>query len=92
MTKNDFVKTIASEMEISNVKANECLNIILETITKALSKGDSIPFVGFGTFSVKKRAARNGRNPQTGETIKIAARKVPHFSAGKKLKEKVNKK
>jgi len=92
MTKNDFVKTIASEMETSITKANECLNIILENITKALSKGDSIPFVGFGTFSVKKRAARKGRNPQTGEEIKIPARKVVHFSIGKNLKEKINKK
>lgn len=92
MTKEEFIKTIASKLEVPNTKANECLNVILETITKALSKGDSIPFVGFGTFSVKKRAAREGRNPQTGAKIKIAARKVAHFSVGKKLKEAINKK
>lgn len=92
MTKDEFIKTVASKLDVPNTQANECLNVMLETITKALSKGDNIQFVGFGTFSVKKRAAREGRNPQTGAKIKIAARKVVHFSVGKKLKEAVNKK
>jgi DNA-binding protein HU-beta len=92
MTKNNFVKTIASKLDLSNAKAGDCLNAVLETLTKLLSKGESISFTGFGTFSVKKRAARKGRNPQTGEEIKISARKVAHFSAGKNLKDAINKK
>jgi DNA-binding protein HU-beta len=92
MTKNDFVKTIASKLSLSNAKAGECLDVIIGNLTKLLSKGDSISFTGFGTFSVKKRAARKGRNPKTGEEIKISARKVAHFSAGKGLKDLLNKK
>jgi DNA-binding protein HU-beta len=92
MTKAEFVKEIASKLDVSNVKAGECLDVVIETITKSLSKGDNITFVGFGTFSVKKRAARKGRNPQTGAEIKIPAHKVAHFAVGKNLKEIINKK
>ena len=92
MTKDEFVKAVASKMDVPNTKANECLGVMLEIITKTLSKGDTISFTGFGKFSVKKRAARRGRNPKTGEAIKISARKVVHFSVGKNLKEKINKK
>ena len=92
MTKTEFIKTVAAELNVPNTKAQACLETILETITKTLSKGDNIAFTGFGTFSVKKRAARTGRNPQTGAEIKIAARKVAHFAAGANLKKSVNKK
>ena len=67
------------------------LSLVLETITKTLAKGDEVVFVGFGSFKVKKRSARTGRNPKTGAVLKIPARKVPHFSAGKKLKEAISK-
>jgi DNA-binding protein HU-beta len=80
-----------AKTDLSKSKANEYFNVVLEITTKVLSKGDTVPFTGFGTFSVKKRVARKGRNPQTGEAIKIAARKVVHFSTGKKLKDAVNK-
>jgi len=92
MNKEQFIQAISSKTDLSNSKAAEYLKVVLETITKALAKGEGIAFIGFGTFSVKKRAARKGRNPKTGEPLKIAARKVAHFSAGKKLKEAVNKK
>jgi DNA-binding protein HU-beta len=70
-------------------EAEAALNTILETITKALKKGDKVTLIGFGTFSVTKRAARKGRNPQTGKEMKIAARKVPKFTPGKGLKTAV---
>ena len=92
MTKTEFIKTVAAKLDVPNTKAQACLETILETITKTLAKGDNIAFTGFGTFSVKKRAARIGRNPQTGAELKIAARKVAHFSAGSNLKKSVNKK
>lgn len=92
MNKEEFIQAIIAKTDLSKSKAVEYLNVVLETATKVLSKGDTIQFTGFGTFSVKKRAARKGRNPQTGETIKISARKVIHFSTGKKLKDAVNKK
>jgi DNA-binding protein HU-beta len=92
MTKSEFIKSVASKLNVPNTKASECLDALLETISKTLTKGDSISFVGFGKFSVKKRAAHMGRNPKTGEALKITARKIAHFSAGKNLKTAVNKK
>ena len=71
--------------------ASEALTCVLDTITGALKKGDSVTLVGFGTFKVSKRAARTGRNPQNGKPLKIKAKKVPKFTAGKKLKEAVTK-
>ena len=91
MTKAELIKEIASRCKVSQVIAEQMFSTTLGSITKALSKGDKVAFVGFGTFSVKKRAARMGRNPKTGAALTIPARKTPHFSAGKTLKEKVNK-
>ena len=91
MNKSDLVDAIAKSAEISKAAAARALDATVESITKALKKGDSVSLVGFGTFKVGKRAARNGRNPRTGATIKIKAAKVPKFSAGKGLKDAVNK-
>ena len=90
MNKSDLVDAIAKSAEISKAAAGRALDATVETIKKALKKGDTVSLVGFGTFKVGKRAARNGRNPRTGETIKIKAAKVPKFSAGKGLKDAVN--
>jgi DNA-binding protein HU-beta len=92
MQKSDLIEKISDEAGISKAAAYRALNSLLTSITKALKKGDRISLVGFGTFSVSKRTARMGRNPQTGEAIKIKAAKVPKFSAGKTLKEAVKKK
>jgi len=92
MNKKELVRNLAKKFELPINKTDSIISATLETITKALSKGEDAAFVGFGTFSVKKRAARVGRNPQTGETIKISARKVVRFSVGKALKNAVNKK
>lgn len=89
MTKGDLVKALAKKTKCSKVCANDCLNTILDEVTKSLAKGKSVAFTGFGTFSVVKRKARIGRNPQTGATIKIPARIVPKFKAGKRLKKAV---
>jgi DNA-binding protein HU-beta len=91
VNKSDLVDAIAKSAEISKAAAARALDSTVESITKALKKGDSVSLVGFGTFKVGKRAARNGRNPRTGATIKIKAAKVPKFSAGKGLKDAVNK-
>ena len=90
MNKSDLVDAIAKSADISKAAAARALDATVDSIKKALKKGDSVSLVGFGTFKVGKRAARNGRNPRTGETIKIKAAKVPKFSAGKGLKDAVN--
>ena len=90
MNKSDLVDSIAKSADISKAAAARALDATVDTIKKALKKGDTVSLVGFGTFKVGKRAARNGRNPRTGETIKIKAAKVPKFSAGKGLKDAVN--
>ncbi|MBI5626383.1 MAG: HU family DNA-binding protein, partial [Nitrosomonadales bacterium] len=87
MNKSDLVDAIAKSAEISKAAAGRALDATVDTIKKALKKGDTVSLVGFGTFKVGKRAARNGRNPRTGATIKIKAAKVPKFSAGKGLKD-----
>jgi DNA-binding protein HU-beta len=89
MNKGELVSAIAGDAGISKSAAEKALNSFTNNITKALKKGDGVALVGFGSFSVQKRAARNGRNPQTGEAIKIKARKVVKFAAGKGLKETV---
>ena len=91
MNKQELIDAVAKAADISKAAAARAVNATTEAITKSLKKGDSVTVVGFGTFKVSKRAARNGRNPQTGATIKIAAKKAPSFSAGKTLKEAVNK-
>lgn len=90
MNKSELIDAIAAAADISKADAGRALDATLEAVTGALKKGDSVSLVGFGTFSVKQRAEREGRNPQTGETIKIAAATVPGFKAGKALKDAVN--
>jgi DNA-binding protein HU-beta len=90
MTKAELVAKIADEAKLSKAAAEKALNAFINNVTKALKKGDKITLTGFGTFSVTKRKARKGRNPQTGEVIKIKAAKVPKFSAGKGLKTTVS--
>jgi len=89
MNKSDLVESMAEAAEISKASAEKGLNGMLDAIAKAMKKGDKVTLVGFGTFSVVKRAARQGRNPQTGKMIKIAAKKVAKFKAGSKLAETV---
>jgi len=90
VNKSELIDAIASEADISKASAGRALDSMLSTITGTLSNGDSVSLVGFGTFSVKQRAARAGRNPQTGATIQIKAATVPGFKAGKALKDAVN--
>ncbi|OGR01036.1 MAG: DNA-binding protein [Deltaproteobacteria bacterium RIFOXYD12_FULL_50_9] len=89
MNKSDLVESIATAAEISKTAAEKGLNGMLDSIAKALKTGDKVTLVGFGTFSVSKRAARQGRNPQTGKPIKIKAKKVAKFKAGSKLADAV---
>ena len=91
MNKTELVAAIASKADISKKDAENALKAFTDTVGAQLKKGDKIQLVGFGTFEVAKRAAREGRNPQTGATMKIAASKVPTFKAGKALKDKVSK-
>ena len=90
MNKSELIDAIAAEADLSKADAGKALDATLAAVTGALKKGDSVSLVGFGTFQVKDRAARSGRNPQTGATIQIAAAKVPGFKAGKALKDAVN--
>ena len=90
MNKSALIDAIAAETELSKADAGRALNATTDAITSALSSGDSVAITGFGSFLVRERAARTGRNPQTGAAIQIAASKVPAFKAGKALKESVN--
>ena len=90
MNKSDLVDAIADSAGLSKADAGRALDAVVDTVTDALKAGDSVSLVGFGTFSVRNRAARTGRNPRTGETIQIAASKNPAFKAGKALKDAVN--
>ncbi|MBS1175020.1 MAG: HU family DNA-binding protein [Burkholderiales bacterium] len=90
MNKSELVDFIAGEAEISKAAAGRALDAVTTAVKKTLKKGGTVTLVGFGTFSVGKRAARVGRNPQTGAEIKIKAAKVPKFRPGKALKEAVN--
>lgn len=83
MNKAELIDQIAKDADITKIKANEVLNSFTNIITAILKKGETITLTGFGSFSVSQRSARNGRNPQTGAIIKIKARKVPKFKAGK---------
>jgi DNA-binding protein HU-beta len=89
MNKAELITQIADEAGITKTQANTAIDAFVDSVTKTLKKGDKVTLVGFGTFSVSKRAARNGRNPQTGEVIKIKARKVARFKAGKELAGKI---
>ena len=90
MNKNDLVGKIALETGVTKTMAAKSLEPILGSITEALVKGDGVQLVGFGTFQVAKRKARTGPSPQTGKAINIAAKTVPQFKPGKKLKDAVN--
>ena len=90
MKKVELVETVAERAGITKADASRALDATLEAITEALVKGDKVPLVGFGTFSVSRRAAREGRNPRTGETVQIAARNAVSFKAGSALKDAVN--
>jgi nucleoid DNA-binding protein len=89
VTKADIVETLANEHELSKRQAGEIVDLILDEITGALKAGDKVQLIPFGSFVVRDRKARTGRNPQTGAVLKIAARRVPAFSAGKGLKDAV---
>ena len=89
MNKSELVAAIAKTTGLTKVGAEGALSATIDAISKSLKKGDPVALVGFGTFKVSKRSARVGRNPQTGASIKIAARKVPRFTAGKALKSAV---
>lgn len=91
MNKQDLIAKVADKADISKSKAALAVDGVIEAIKGCLKKGDDVRLVGFGTFTVAKRAATTGRNPRTGEPIKIPASKQPKFKAGKELKEAVNK-
>ena len=90
MNKAQFIDAVAAAGNLSKKDATVAVNAVTDAIVAALKNGEKVQLVGFGTFEVKERAARDGRNPKTGETIKIAASKCPAFSAGKGLKDSVN--
>lgn len=89
MNKSDLIAKIAEDAEVTKVQANAALDSFIQAVTKTLKGGGKVTLVGFGTFSVTKRAARKGRNPQTGAEIKIKAKKIAKFKAGKELSEKI---
>jgi DNA-binding protein HU-beta len=91
MTKEELITKIAGDANITKVQAKAALGAVVESVMKTLKKGGKLSLVGFGTFSISKRKARTGRNPQTGKAIQIKAKKVAKFKAGKQLAEFVNK-
>lgn len=91
MNKQDLIMQVANKIQITQKAADEILSTTLEGIMKAVSKGDKVTLVGFGTFVPRKRKERKGRNPQTGQEIQIPSRVVPKFSAGKQFKQTVNR-
>jgi len=90
VNKSELIDAIADSADISKAAAGRAVDAFVDSITGALKEGDQVTLIGFGTFSVKDRAARTGRNPQTGAEIQIAAAKIPSFKAGKALKDAVN--
>ncbi|AOM00745.1 HU family DNA-binding protein [Cobetia marina] len=90
MNKSELIEAIAASADIPKAAASRALDAMVDTVTDSLKKGETVALVGFGTFTVKERAARTGRNPQTGDPIEISAAKVPSFKAGKALKDAVN--
>ncbi|MFA6151318.1 MAG: HU family DNA-binding protein [Chitinophagaceae bacterium] len=89
MNKADLIDKLSKDAGITKAQANTALDSFTDTVIATLKKGDRVTLVGFGTFSVSERAARNGRNPQTGAVIKIKARKVPKFKAGKEFSTRI---
>ncbi|MGV6801888.1 MAG: HU family DNA-binding protein [bacterium] len=90
MNKNEFIDRVADLADMSKADAGRAVDAVFDTITETLKNGDEVRMIGFGTFSAAKRKARDGRNPRTGETIKIPASIQPKFSAGKGLKDALN--
>jgi len=90
MNKAELIDAVSTQCSLGKAEAARAVDAVLETIAATLKAGDSVSLVGFGTFTVKSRSARSGRNPRTGETIEISASKVPGFKAGKALKDAVN--
>ena len=91
MIKADLIDAITAETKFSKIDTDIFIRAFIENVSKALEEGDNVQLMGFGTFEVGERAAREGRNPKTGETVKIPASKTPKFKAGKALKDRVNK-
>lgn len=90
MNKTELIDSMAAKTGLTKKNAEAALNAFVETVSEELTKGEKVSLVGFGTFEVSERAEREGRNPQTGETMKIAACKAPKFKAGKALKDAIN--
>ncbi len=90
MNKSQLVDKISEGADLSKAAAGRALDAFIDAVTEAMKEGDQVALVGFGTFLLRERASRSGRNPQTGETIEIAAAKIPAFKAGKALKDAVN--
>jgi len=90
MNKGELIEAVATSADLTKADATKAVEAFVDTVTKALKKGDQVAIVGFGSFSVKSRAARQGRNPKTGDPINIPASRVPGFKAGKALKDAVN--
>lgn len=90
MNKTELIDAVAETADLTKAESSRAVDAVVAAITKALKDGDAVTLVGFGTFQVRDRAARTGRNPKTGDTIKIAASKNPSFKAGKALKDAVN--
>ena len=90
MNKTELVAAVAEQADISKKDAEKALKVFVDVVTEEMKKGEKVQLVGFGTFEVSERAAREGRNPQTGKTMKIEACKAPKFKAGKALKDAVN--
>lgn len=90
MNKSELVEAVAQNADLPKASAARAVDAMVDAVTRALKENDSVSLVGFGTFSVRERAARSGRNPRTGDTISIPATKVPSFKAGKALKDAVN--
>jgi DNA-binding protein HU-beta len=90
MNKAELIDAVAAKADLSKADAGKAVDAVVQAITEALGRGDQVSLVGFGTFSVKHRAARSGRNPRTGEAMEIAASSQPGFKAGKALKDAVN--
>ena len=90
MNKGELIEAVAAAADLTRADATKAVEAVVDTITRALRRGDQVSIVGFGSFAVKSRAARQGRNPKTGETIHIPASRVPGFKAGKALKDAVN--
>mgnify|MGYP000548121264 FL=1 len=91
MNKSDLINAVASKAELTKKDAEAAVSAVISSISEALASGESVQLVGFGTFEVRDRAAKQGRNPKTGESITVPAAKVPAFKAGKALKDSVNK-